>query len=70
MLPPVLLLHGKDDSAVPVAGTERFYELLRKYKTVDGLAQGKDEKDVLKLIIEPGEHGFDAALDIDSTEWL
>lgn len=70
VLPPVLLMHGKDDSAVPVTGTEKFYELLRKYKAVEGLAKGRDENDVLKLVVKPGEHGFDGELDVDSTEWL
>lgn len=69
ILPPFLLLQGNDDIIVPVNGAERFVEILKKYKAVYGLAEGKDESEVLKLIIKPGGHGFDSST-IDNEEYL
>lgn len=70
ILPPALFLHGKDDSAVPVTGTKTFVELLRKHKSIEGLTQGNGEDEVLKLVLEPGEHGFDGELGMNDTEWM
>ncbi|KAK3112915.1 hypothetical protein LTR53_010309 [Teratosphaeriaceae sp. CCFEE 6253] len=48
-LPPMWILHGKHDSAVPVDGTYRFVEKL--------LGAWPDAQ--LHVTIEDGEHGFD-----------
>ncbi|KAL5497708.1 hypothetical protein ACEPAH_2639 [Sanghuangporus vaninii] len=69
-LPPVLFLHGADDSAVPVSGTENFVELLRKRKAVQGLDGGMDEKKVLRLVVAPGDHGFENDFHIDEAGWM
>jgi acetyl esterase/lipase len=71
VLPPFLLLHGEDDSAVPVSGTRRFLETLEK----------ADAKIQFRCIIRPGDHGFEYqatiqddwlrdGLDWVSSEWL
>jgi len=58
-VPPVLIIHGNDDSAVPVEGSIKFVEEASK-KWGDGK---------VLLHLEPGEHGFDTALDYE-TPWL
>ncbi|KAL5478603.1 hypothetical protein ACEPAI_2787 [Sanghuangporus weigelae] len=70
LLPPALFLHGADDTAVPRSGTENFVELLRKRKAVQGLDEGMDEKKVLRLVVVPGEHGFENDFHIDEAEWM
>lgn len=58
-LPPMFLFHGRQDSAVPVEGTECFVQLLRQkapYIRVD-------------LHIQDGDHGFDMDATME-TEWL
>lgn len=69
VLPPTLFLHGTDDSAVPVDGTDQFIELLREKRTVAGLGEGKQEKEVLGYIRVPGEHGFHSDVKIGDAEW-
>jgi len=58
-MPFVLILHGKDDMAVPVEGSVRFAELVKQK-----FGSGK-----VDLRIEPGEHGFDGSATLDMT-WL
>jgi acetyl esterase/lipase len=58
-MPFVLILHGKDDTAVPVEGSVRFAELVRQK-----FGSGK-----VDLRIEPGEHGFDGSATLDMP-WL
>lgn len=58
-LPPVLILHGKEDSSVPVVGSERFVEAFKK----------KHPSTPVKLSIHSGDHGFDGEARLD-TEWL
>jgi acetyl esterase/lipase len=58
-MPFVLILHGRDDTAVPVEGSIRFAELVRRK-----FGSGK-----MDLRIEPGEHGFDAEATLDMP-WL
>ncbi|KAL5514545.1 hypothetical protein ACEPAG_1861 [Sanghuangporus baumii] len=70
LLPPALFLHGADDTAVPLSGTENFVQLLRKRKAVQGLGEGMDEKKVLRLVVAPGDHGFENGFHIDETEWM
>ena len=63
-LPPMWILHGRDDEVVPVDGTEKFVERLsQKYPEViypDGR---------LMLTVEAGGHGFDESVTQD-TEWV
>ncbi|KAL5520941.1 hypothetical protein ACEPAF_2944 [Sanghuangporus sanghuang] len=70
LLPPALFLHGADDTAVSVSGTENFVELLRKRKAVQGLDGEMDEKNVLRLVVAPGEHGFENDFHIDEAGWM
>ncbi|MCJ1388893.1 hypothetical protein MMC18_001744 [Xylographa bjoerkii] len=58
-MPFVLVLHGKGDTSVPVEGSVRFAELVRRRFGV-----GK-----VDLRIRPGEHGFDAEARLDMP-WL
>lgn len=58
-MPPVLILHGKEDSSVPVAGSERFVEALKK----------KHPSTPVRLDLQPGDHGFDGEATLE-TEWL
>lgn len=71
LLPPLCIFHGAQDSAVPMKGTLKFVETLRR---VDPTAK-------LKIVIRPGDHGFDAfatpddawlsdALTFATKEWL
>jgi pimeloyl-ACP methyl ester carboxylesterase len=60
IVPPfMLIIHGKDDSVIPVAESVRFYEMLKN----------KFGDDAVDLRIRPGEHGFDEKTDLDE-EWL
>ncbi|KAL4884560.1 Alpha/Beta hydrolase protein [Aspergillus karnatakaensis] len=70
-LPPMLVMHGREDSAVPVAGTGRFVERVR---SVDPGCR-------MRVVVRPGDHGFDAlatledgwlreGLEFVSAEWL
>lgn len=58
-MPFTLILHGRDDSAVPVEGSVEFAEKARR---IYG-----DEKVLLHT--EPGEHGFDDTATLE-TPWL
>ncbi|THH05700.1 hypothetical protein EW145_g4606 [Phellinidium pouzarii] len=72
LLPPVVFLHGVDDSIAPVGGSDMFIEHLRKYQAIDGLAQGRPENEVLRYYRVQGEHLFDTEikLDEDTDEWV
>jgi acetyl esterase/lipase len=60
-LPPTFICHGRDDSAVPVDGSERWVE-----KVNARFGQG-----AVELVIQPGEHGFDGDESITlDTPWL
>ena len=58
-MPFVLMLHGEDDTAVPVEGSVRFAESVR-----ERFGRGK-----VDLRIERGEHGFDGSATLDMP-WL
>ncbi|KAH8669402.1 Alpha/Beta hydrolase protein [Ilyonectria robusta] len=49
LLPPLFLLHGEDDTAVPVEGTRKLVNLLQK----------KHPDTKFHVSIRPGDHGFD-----------
>ncbi|KAJ5606853.1 hypothetical protein N7537_003472 [Penicillium hordei] len=58
-LPPTFIFHGKQDSAVPFEGSQRFYDLVRE----------KAPGAIIKLHGEEGDHGFDFAATLE-TDWL
>ena len=58
-MPAVLILHGSEDSAVPVAGSERFVKALKE----------RLPESAIRLDLRPGEHGFDGDATIEQ-EWL
>ena len=58
-MPAVLILHGKEDSAVPVGGSERFVQALTK----------KLPNSAVRLDVRPGDHGFDGDATLKE-EWL
>jgi acetyl esterase/lipase len=60
-VPPVLIIHGRDDSAVPTEGSHKFVEKAR-----EALGEGRVE-----LVVRPGEHGFDTDASVRlETDWL
>ncbi|KAJ4248776.1 hypothetical protein NW762_012614 [Fusarium torreyae] len=59
LFPPLFLLHGESDSAVPVEGTRKLVDLLGRV----------DPKTRLHLAIQPGDHGFDFKATIQEP-WL
>ena len=58
-MPPMLVTHGREDSAVPVEESERLVELYRK----------KHPNTPVRLNIQSGDHGFDGEATLE-TEWL
>ena len=58
-MPPVLIVHGNEDSAVPVSGSERFVKALKK----------KLPGSAIRLDVRPGDHGFDGDWTLKD-EWL
>lgn len=58
-MPAVLIVHGREDSAVPVAGSERFVEAMKK----------KLPGSAVRLDVRPGDHGFDGDATIEE-KWL
>ncbi|KAL1879040.1 hypothetical protein Plec18167_004337 [Paecilomyces lecythidis] len=59
----IVILHGSEDSVVPVRGSEKF---IAKAKEV---MKGKQGGDKLVLSLRPGYHGFDGDTTLDA-EWL
>jgi hypothetical protein len=59
LLPPLFLLHGEEDSAVPVDGTRKLVDSLQRF----------DPGTNIHLAIRPGDHGFDFTATIDEP-WL
>lgn len=58
-MPAILIVHGKDDSVIPVVGSERFVEALKK--KLPGTA--------VRLNVRPGGHGFDGDATMEE-KWL
>lgn len=58
-MPAVLIVHGREDSVVPVVGSERFVEALKK----------KLPGSAVRLDIRPGGHGFDGDATMEE-KWL
>lgn len=57
---PTYILHGKDDTLVPVSGTEKFVERARELFP----------ETRFELVTPPGEHGFDDAIYEEDEPWL
>lgn len=58
IMPPLFIYHGRDDKGVPVEGTERFVEAMKK------AGVGEDR---LVWKIENGDHGFDKDSNLDDS---
>ena len=58
-MPAVLIVHGSEDTAVPVAGSERFVEALKR----------RLPESAVRLDVRPGDHGFDGDATMKE-EWL
>ncbi|KAK4866873.1 hypothetical protein LT330_008036 [Penicillium expansum] len=58
-LPPTFIFHGKQDSAVPFEGSQRFYDLVRE-RAPDA---------IIKFHGGDGDHGFDFATTLE-TDWM
>lgn len=58
-LPPMFILHGEQDSAVPVEGSRRFVRFLRRISPDTSVV----------LYTQDGDHGFDAGATLE-TPWL
>ncbi|KAL9575745.1 hypothetical protein ACKAV7_000102 [Fusarium commune] len=59
LFPPLFLLHGEEDTAVPVDGTRKLVDYLQRF----------DPSTQIHLAIRPGDHGFDFKATIDEP-WL
>ncbi|KAG4295281.1 hypothetical protein FPRO06_01865 [Fusarium proliferatum] len=59
LFPPLFLLHGEGDTAVPVDGTRKLVDYLQRF----------DPNTQIHLAIRPGDHGFDFKATIDEP-WL
>lgn len=59
-LPPLLIVHGTDDTVVPVEGSKRF---VRAWETWQ-------RGSAVRLVLRPGEHGFEARASADDEGWL
>ncbi|KAF5541681.1 beta-lactamase [Fusarium phyllophilum] len=59
LFPPLFLLHGEGDTAVPVDGTRKLVDCLQQF----------DPSTQIHLAIRPGDHGFDFKATIDEP-WL
>ena len=58
-MPAVLIVHGREDSAVPVGESERFVEALKK----------KLPGNPVRLNLRTGDHGFDGDATVEE-KWL
>ena len=58
-IPYIFILHGRDDSTVPVEGSYKFVEKMRE----------RFWDDKILLHVEPGDHGFDVMVSLE-TPWL
>ncbi|KAL5497738.1 hypothetical protein ACEPAH_2669 [Sanghuangporus vaninii] len=70
MSPPTLFLQGSEDGVVPLAGFEKIVDFPRRHKAVMGLKEGRDDDEVLRLVVHRGERGFDNVLHIDDEDCL
>ena len=77
VLPPVVFIHGTEDSIAPVEGMDLFVELVRKHKAVAGMKEeggegGREEGEVMKYCRVPGEHFVATDMKLDGSEsgWL
>ncbi|KAF5647839.1 uncharacterized protein FTJAE_1522 [Fusarium tjaetaba] len=59
LFPPLFLLHGEGDTAVPIDGTRKLVDCLQRF----------DPSTQIHLAVRPGDHGFDFKATIDE-HWL
>ncbi|KAH7030066.1 Alpha/Beta hydrolase protein [Macrophomina phaseolina] len=59
-LPPLLIVHGTDDTVVPVEGSVRF---AREWETWQ-------RDSAVRLVLRPGEHGFEGKARAEEESWL
>ncbi|KIW83861.1 hypothetical protein Z517_03107 [Fonsecaea pedrosoi CBS 271.37] len=60
-VPPILIIHGRDDTGVPAEGSEKWVARARERFGSEKVA----------LVLQPGEHGFDTDEKITlDTPWL
>jgi acetyl esterase/lipase len=59
-LVPTYIIHGKDDTNVPVEWSHKFVEKARK----------KFPEEKFEIVTPPGDHGFDVDLCEEDEEWL
>ncbi|KLO19124.1 alpha/beta-hydrolase [Schizopora paradoxa] len=70
-LPPMLIVHGIQDTVVPVEGTDKFVELVKKYKSISTM----DVKCIfsetsLMYARVPGDHEFDFVVGLNDCDWV
>ncbi|PAV19297.1 alpha beta-hydrolase [Pyrrhoderma noxium] len=77
VLPPVVFIHGTEDSIAPVEGMDLFVELVRKHKAVAGMKEEeggreREEGEVMRYCRVPGEHFVATDMKLDGSEpgWL
>jgi len=58
-LPPMFIFHGEQDSAVPIEGSRKFVQFLRRMAPTTSVM----------LYTQDGDHGFDAGATLE-TPWL
>ncbi|OMP85220.1 hypothetical protein BK809_0003888 [Diplodia seriata] len=71
--PPLCVIHGTDDTVVPVQGSRRFCRAWEKTWRAQQLCDGRaigDGGAVVKLVLRPGEHGFEATASEEEDGWL
>lgn len=59
IFPPILILHGEQDSVVPAEGTRRFLKIVKEI----------DSHQKYRVSFQPGDHGFDGQATLQD-EWL
>jgi acetyl esterase/lipase len=62
-LVPTTIIHGEQDSLVPVSGSREFVSKVEKL-------WGEEGKKNVRLVVRDGEHGFDTELTEEQTQWL
>lgn len=75
-LPPLCIIHGTDDTVVPVQGSRRLARAWEKTTTTwqqqhgGGESRNRSCDDAVKLVLRPGEHGFEAKASAERDGWL
>ncbi|KAB2571388.1 putative carboxylesterase 15 [Lasiodiplodia theobromae] len=72
-LPPLCIIHGTDDTVVPVQGSKRLarsWEKTWQQQLAGGETRDRKCDDAVKLVLRPGEHGFEAKASAEKDGWL